>query len=52
MEYNLYQRKDTGISKKELIWIENNLENISQKENVLFIFQAEYEAFVAWSICK
>lgn len=46
MNYNLYQRKDTAISQKELDWIDENLDEISQKENILFIFQAEHEALV------
>jgi hypothetical protein len=46
MNYNLYQRKDTNISQKELDWIDKNLEDISLKETVLFIFQAEHEALV------
>lgn len=46
MNYNLYQRKDAGISQKELDWIDENLDEISQKESILFIFQAEHEAFV------
>jgi len=46
MNYNLYQRKDTNISQDEFDWIDENLENISKSENVLFIFQAEYEALV------
>lgn len=46
MEYRFYQRKETGISKKELNWIDNNLEKISQKEKVLFLFQAENETLI------
>ena len=46
MNYNLYQRKDTNISQKELDWIDKNLEDISVKETVLFVFQAEHEALV------
>lgn len=46
MNYYLYQRKDTNISQKEFDWIDENLEYISQNENVLFIFQAEHEALV------
>ncbi|TDT41970.1 uncharacterized protein DUF4238 [Maribacter spongiicola] len=46
MDYNLYQRKDTNISQAEVEWIDKNLEAISQKENVLFIFQGEDEALV------
>ena len=46
MKYNLYQRKVNGISQKELNWISENLEKISQNEIVLFVFQAEHEALV------
>ncbi|WNH14038.1 DUF4238 domain-containing protein [Thalassobellus suaedae] len=46
MNYNLFQRKETEISQKELDWIDENLDEISKKENVLFIFQAEHEALV------
>jgi hypothetical protein len=45
-KYNFYERKDELISVDQLAWINNNIESISNKENILFVFQAEYEALL------
>jgi len=46
LTYNFYQRKDESISKNQLDWIHANIESISTKENVLFVFQAEHEVLL------
>ncbi|QMU26537.1 DUF4238 domain-containing protein [Adhaeribacter radiodurans] len=46
MKYNYYERKSEEISKEQSIWIETNIEIISESENVLFVFQAEKEVLL------
>lgn len=46
MEYNFYDRKGEKISKCQSDWIDANIESISKIENILFVFQAEYEALL------
>jgi hypothetical protein len=46
MKYNFYDRKDEAIPKEQSDWIDANIESISNKENVLFVFQADYEALL------
>lgn len=50
MNYKFFQRKDEGISQSEQKWFDENLDKISEKENILFIFQAEYEVLVITNI--
>lgn len=46
MIFKFFQRKDTGISAKELEWINENLYEIAKTENVLFVYQADYESIL------
>lgn len=46
MKYNFYDRKDEKIPKQQFDWIDANIESISKEENVLFVFQADYEALL------
>ncbi len=46
MKYNVYIRKDENIPQQQIDWINANIESISKKENVLFVFQAENEALL------
>lgn len=46
MKYNFYDRKDEKISKRQSDWIDANIELIAKRENVLFVFQADYEALL------
>ncbi|GAA5037657.1 hypothetical protein GCM10011506_34250 [Marivirga lumbricoides] len=43
MDYNFYSRKAESITQKQLDWIDENIESISQEEGILFVFQGDYE---------
>ena len=46
MNYNFYQRKKEDISKLESKWINENIDSISKDENVLFVYQLEFESLL------
>lgn len=46
MKFNFFQRKEEGISEKEMEWIDINLDTIASLENMLFAFQCEYETIL------
>lgn len=50
ISYNFYERKDELTSRDQLDWIEENIEGISSREQVLFVFQAEFEAVLFTNI--